>query len=310
MRIVVAGSTGLAGSAIAKELGSAGFEVVGISRSVVNLLDEKNTLQFMQDVRPQMVIDAAAKVGGIGANNSIPVDFLVQNVQIQQNLMLASHISKVEKFIFLGSSCIYPRDSQQPIKEEYLMTGPLEYTNSSYAVAKISGIELLNAYRRQYGHKWISLMPANLYGPRDNFELESSHVLPALIRRFIEATEESLSAVTLWGDGSPVREFLHVNDLASAIVVAAERYDEQMHLNVGSGFEITIKNLASQIANLSGFTGQIYWNSKKPNGTPRKILDSTRMRSLGWEPKISLESGISSTIEWYRAAVLNGEVRK
>jgi GDP-L-fucose synthase len=283
---------------------------VGISRSVVNLLDEKNTLQFMQDVRPQMVIDAAAKVGGIGANNSIPVDFLVQNVQIQQNLMLASHISKVEKFIFLGSSCIYPRDSQQPIKEEYLMTGPLEYTNSSYAVAKISGIELLNAYRRQYGHKWISLMPANLYGPRDNFELESSHVLPALIRRFIEATEESLSAVTLWGDGSPVREFLHVNDLASAIVVAAERYDEQMHLNVGSGFEITIKNLASQIANLSGFTGQIYWNSKKPNGTPRKILDSTRMRSLGWEPKISLESGISSTIEWYRAAVLNGEVRK
>ncbi len=306
----MAGSTGLAGSAIAKELGSAGFEVVGISRSVVNLLDEKNTLQFMQDVRPQMVIDAAAKVGGIGANNSIPVDFLVQNVQIQQNLMLASHISKVEKFIFLGSSCIYPRDSQQPIKEEYLMTGPLEYTNSSYAVAKISGIELLNAYRRQYGHKWISLMPANLYGPRDNFELESSHVLPALIRRFIEATEESLSAVTLWGDGSPVREFLHVNDLASAIVVAAERYDEQMHLNVGSGFEITIKNLASQIANLSGFTGQIYWNSKKPNGTPRKILDSTRMRSLGWEPKISLESGISSTIEWYRAAVLNGEVRK
>lgn len=310
MRIVVAGSSGLAGSAISRAFQSAGHEVVGVDRSVVNLLDEKETLFFMQDIRPEIVIDAAAKVGGIGANDSTPVDFLVQNIKIQENLMLAGHISKVKKFVFLGSSCIYPRDSRQPIKEEYLMTGPLESTNSSYAIAKISGIELVNAYRRQYGHKWISLMPTNLYGPRDNFDLESSHVLPAFIRRFIEAAEKSASAVTLWGNGFPFREFLHVNDLASAIVIATERYDEQLHLNIGSGSEITIKDLATLVAKLSGFNGQIHWNLNMPNGTPRKILDSSRMRKLGWEPKISLEAGISSTIEWYRAAVLNGEARR
>ena len=310
MRVVVAGSSGLAGSAISNSFLKHGYEVIGINRSVIDLQNEAATLEFIQDVKPEFVIDAAAKVGGISANNLNPVEFLVTNLQIQQNLMVASHKARVKKFVFLGSSCIYPRDCQQPINEEYLMTGPLELTNSSYAIAKISGIELVNAYRRQYGYSWISLMPTNLYGPRDNFELGSSHVLPAFIRRFVEAVDGSTKKITLWGDGTPLREFLHVDDLAQAVVIATEKYNDDLHLNVGSGQEISIKNLASKISEITGYKGAVEWNSDMPSGTPRKLLNSARMMSLGWEPNISLQAGISSTIDWYRAAALSGKVRK
>jgi GDP-L-fucose synthase len=218
MAVVVAGYTGLVGSAIFEELKSRNVEAIGINSKVVNLLDRKSTFDFIQDVKPEAVIDAAAVVGGIGANNSFPVDFLSKNLQIQNNLMDASHHAGVERFVFLGSSCIYPRDCEQPIKEEYLMTGLLEKTNSAYAVAKIAGIELIKSYRKQYSHHWISLMPTNMYGPNDNFDLESSHVLPALINRFVTAVDERRPTVTLWGTGKPRREFLHSKDLASAIL--------------------------------------------------------------------------------------------
>ena len=309
MKIVVAGSSGLVGAAVCDSFRKSGHEVIGINRSVVNLLNQNDTIDYFNDLIPEIVIDAAAKVGGISANNLSPVEFLVDNIQIQQNLMRASHLAKVKKFVFLGSSCIYPRDCQQPIIEEYLMTGPLEATNSAYAIAKISGIELVNAYRRQYGYTWISLMPTNLYGPGDNFELGSSHVLPALIRRFSEAVESDTKSVTLWGDGSPLREFLYVEDLAAAIVVATEKYDKGLHLNIGSGDEISIKHLALKIAAMTGYLGDIKWDLNMPNGTPRKLLNSDRMKSLGWTPQIRLEDGISSTIEWYQEASTNGKVR-
>ena len=247
MTIVVAGATGLAGSAIVRAFEKAGKEVVGINRSVVDLLDLSATKKFLASVKPSLVIDAAARVGGIGANNAFPVEFLTDNIRIQSNLMDAAHEAKVEQFIFLGSSCIYPRDCAQPIKEEYLMTGPLETTNSAYAIAEIAGIELINSYRKEYGHRWISLMPTNLYGPNDNFELQGSHVLPAFIRRFVEATQANAPIETLWGTGSPKREFLHVDDLAKAIVIANDDYNSDWHLNVGSGSEITIRDLANLV---------------------------------------------------------------
>jgi GDP-L-fucose synthase len=212
--------------------------------------------------------------------------------------------------VFLGSSCIYPRDCAQPIKEEYLMTGPLEATNSAYAVAKIAGIEMVNSYRKEYGTKWISLMPTNLYGPRDNFNLAVSHVLPAFIRRFVEAAESGAEKVTLWGSGAPLREFLHVDDLAKAVVIASEKYDSSLHLNVGTGEDLSIKSLAQKVANSAGFTGQIEWDASKPDGTPRKVLDVSRMKALGWKPTITLDEGIASTIAWYKEANARGEVRK
>jgi GDP-L-fucose synthase len=224
--------------------------------------------------------------------------------------MNAAHKAGVPNFVFLGSSCIYPRDCAQPIKEEYLMTGPLEETNSAYALAKIAGIELINSYRKEYGTRWISLMPTNLYGPRDNFDLSASHVLPAFIRRFIEATESGVSALTLWGSGTPLREFLHVDDLAQAVLIASERYDSSLHLNVGSGEDLSIKELATKVADLAGFTGKIEWDSSKPDGTPRKVLDISRVKALGWKPTITLDEGIASTIAWYKAANARGEVRK
>jgi GDP-L-fucose synthase len=224
--------------------------------------------------------------------------------------MRAAHKANVPNFVFLGSSCIYPRDCAQPIKEEYLMTGPLEATNSAYAVAKIAGIEMINSYRKEYGTKWISLMPTNLYGPRDNFDLAASHVLPALIRRFVEAAENRAEKVTLWGSGEPLREFLHVDDLAKAVVLASEKYDSSMHLNVGTGENLSIKALAQKVATTAGFTGQIEWDASKPDGTPRKVLDVSRMKALGWEPTITLDEGIASTIAWYKEANARGEVRK
>jgi GDP-L-fucose synthase len=310
MTVIVAGATGLAGSAIVKAFESQGKDVIGINRSVVDLMDTKATEEFIANSKPSLIVDAAAKVGGIGANNTYPVEFLSDNIAIQGNLMRAAYKANVPNFVFLGSSCIYPRDCAQPIKEEYLMTGPLEATNSAYAVAKIAGIEMVNSYRKEYGTKWISLMPTNLYGPRDNFDLASSHVLPAFIRRFVEAAESRASKVTLWGSGAPLREFLHVDDLAKAVVLASEKYDSGLHLNVGTGEDLSIKDLAQKVANAAGFTGQIEWDASKPDGTPRKVLDVSRINALGWKPTITLDEGITSTIAWYKEANARGEVRK
>ena len=310
MTVVVAGSTGLVGSALTEAFTAAGHDVVGLNRSIVNLLDLEATKRVIQKIKPNLVIDAAAKVGGIGANNSFPVEFLSDNLSIQSNLMNAAHKAGVPNFVFLGSSCIYPRDCVQPIKEEHLMTGPLEETNSAYAIAKIAGIELINSYRKEYGTKWISLMPTNLYGPRDNFDLTASHVLPAFIRRFVEAAESGASKVTLWGTGAPLREFLHVDDLAQAVVLASEKYDSSLHLNVGTGEDLSIKELAKKVAHAAGFTGDIEWDATKPDGTPRKVLDVSRIKALGWKPAVTLEDGIASTIAWYKEANARGEVRK
>lgn len=310
MTIVVAGGTGLAGSAIVRAYQAAGEEVIPVSRKVVDLLDRDATFAFIKDVKPSLIVDAAAKVGGIGANNSYPVEFLSDNVRIQSNLMEAAHAADVEKFIFLGSSCIYPRDCAQPIKEEYLLTGPLEETNSAYAVAKIAGIELIRSFRKEYGRSWISLMPTNLYGINDNFELQGSHVLPAFIRRFVDAAEKNAAVETLWGTGSPKREFLHVDDLAAAVVHLGKIYDSPEHLNIGTGEDLTIKELAELVAELAGFKGELAWDSSKPDGTPRKVLDVSKAKALGWKPKISLRDGIASTIAWYRDATAKGEVRR
>jgi len=310
MTIVVAGGTGLAGSAIVRAYQATGAEVIAVNRKVVDLLDRDATTAFLKSVKPKLVVDAAAKVGGIGANSAYPVEFLSDNVRIQSNLMEAAHAADVAKFIFLGSSCIYPRNCPQPIKEEYLLTGPLEETNSAYAIAKIAGIELIKSFRKEYGRTWISLMPTNLYGPRDNFELQGSHVLPAFIRRFVEAAQNGVATETLWGTGSPKREFLHVDDLASAVVLLGYVYDSKEHLNIGTGEDLTIKELAELVAQLSGFTGEIAWDATKPDGTPRKVLDVSKAKSLGWAPQISLRDGIASTIAWYKDATAKGEARR
>ena len=310
MVVLVAGGSGLVGSAIATAFEQKGEEVVRTNRAMVDFKDLNATKSLLKRIKPDLVIDAAAKVGGIGANSSHPVEFLSDNLQIQCNLMQAAHEADVEKFIFLGSSCIYPRDCAQPVKEEYLMTGSLEATNSAYAIAKIAGIELVNSYRKEHNHKWISLMPTNLYGPGDNFNLKNSHVLPAFIRRFSEAVEKRAPSVTLWGSGAPLREFLHVNDLAQAVVLTSQSYNSSLHLNVGSGEDLSIKELAVLIGSLSGFGGEIIWDSSKPDGTLRKTLDVSRIKALGWKPTISLEDGIASTIAWYKTASVKGEIRK
>ena len=299
MTILVAGGSGLVGSAIVRELKRLNKDVIGISSKDVDLLDRDKTFEFIKNLKPTSIIDSAAKVGGIGGNNSYPVEFLSQNLQIQSNLMDAAHAAKVSKFVFLGSSCIYPRDCAQPIKEEYLLTGALEQTNSAYAVAKIAGIELIKSYRKEYGYKWISVMPTNMYGPNDNFDLENGHVLPVLIRKFIEAKRSGSSKVILWGSGSPLREFLHVDDMAKAVVLCMDKYDDSKQINIGSGQEVSIKDLADKISRAVGFNGEIIWDSSKPDGTMRKVLDSSKIANLGWKPLISLDQGIASTVEWY-----------
>ena len=301
MTVIVAGHTGLVGSAIYELLTSRNEKVLGINSKVVDLLDRKATFEFINDHKPSVVIDAAAIVGGIGANNSFPVDFLSKNLQIQNNLMDASHEANVERFVFLGSSCIYPRACPQPIKEEYLLTGPLEATNSAYAIAKIAGIELIKSYRKQFNRRWISLMPTNMYGPRDNFDLKTSHVLPALINRFVTAKRTGAANVTLWGTGAPKREFLHSQDLASAVLLATEKYDSDLHLNIGTGEDLTIMELAQLIGTSAGYRGQTLWDSTKPDGTPRKVMDVSRLKAMGWSPTISLEDGIKETIQWFEA---------
>ena len=299
MTILVAGGSGLVGSAIVRELKRLNQEVIGISSKDVNLLDRDKTFEFINKLKPTAIIDSAAKVGGIGGNNSYPVEFLSQNLQIQSNLMDAAHAVKVSKFVFLGSSCIYPRNCAQPIKEEYLLTGELEQTNSAYAVAKIAGIELIKSYRKEYGYKWISVMPTNMYGPNDNFNLENGHVLPVLIRKFIEAKRSGSGKVTLWGSGTPIREFLHVDDLSKAVVLCMDKYDYSEQINIGSGYEVSIQDLAAKISTSVGFIGEIIWDSSKPDGTLRKVLDSSKINKLGWKPLISLDQGIASTVEWY-----------
>jgi len=299
MTILVAGVTGLAGSAIYRELLKFGEKVVGISSKDVDLLDRKATFEYLKNLKPRAVIDAAAKVGGISANNNFPVEFLSENIQIQTNLMDGSHNSGVQKFVFLASSCVYPKNCPQPIKEEYVLTGPLEPTNSAYAMAKLSGIELIKSYRRQFGHKWISVMPTNLYGPNDNFDLESSHVFPALIRKFIDAKHSGAKSVTLWGSGKPRREFLHVDDLAKAIVVCLEKYNSDQQINIGTGKDLTIKELSTKIAKSVGFDGEVNWDTNREDGTPQKVLDIKKISDLGWKPSISLDEGINLTVEWY-----------
>jgi GDP-L-fucose synthase len=299
MTILVAGATGLAGSAIYRELLKFGEKVVCISSKDVDLLDRKATFEYLKNLKPKAVIDAAAKVGGISANNNFPVEFLSENIQIQTNLMDASHSAGIEKFVFLASSCVYPKNCPQPIKEEYVLTGPLEPTNSAYAMAKLSGIELIKSYRRQFGHKWISVMPTNLYGPNDNFDLESSHVFPALIRKFIDAKHVGARSVILWGSGKPRREFLHVDDLAKAVVVCLEKYDSDQQINIGTGLDLTIEELSKKIAKSIGFNGEVIWDTNREDGTPQKVLDIKKISDLGWKPSISLDEGINLTVEWY-----------
>jgi GDP-L-fucose synthase len=299
MTILIAGATGLAGSAIYRELLKVGEKVVGISSKDVDLLDRKATFEYLKNLKPKVVINAAAKVGGISANNNFPVEFLSENIQIQTNLMDASHSAGIEKFVFLASSCVYPKNCPQPIKEAYVLTGPLEPTNSAYAMAKLAGIELLKSYRRQFGHKWISVMPTNLYGPNDNFDLESSHVFPALIKKFIDAKHSGSKSVTLWGSGKPRREFLHVDDLAKAVLVCLEKYDSDQQINIGTGLDLTIEELSKKIAKSVGFDGEVIWDTSREDGTPQKVLDIKKISDLGWKPSISLEEGINLTVEWY-----------
>ena len=306
---MVAGGTGLAGSAIVRAYERKGIQVDAIGRKSVDLLDRDATFEFIKRAKPDVIVDAAARVGGIVANDTFPVEFLADNLRIQNNLMEAAFAADVEKFIFLGSSCIYPRDCAQPIKEDYLLTGPLEPTNSAYAIAKIAGIELVNSFRKEYGRKWISLMPTNLYGPNDNFELQGSHVLPAFIRRFVQAKISNAQLEVLWGTGKPTREFLHVDDLAEAVVYFQDRYDSSEHLNIGSGREISIKDLATLVSTAAEFQGKLEWDSSKPDGTPRKVLDSTKANNLGWRAKVSLEDGVASTIGWYSSQLENGSLR-
>ncbi|CAB4590304.1 MAG: NAD-dependent epimerase/dehydratase family protein [Actinobacteria bacterium] len=301
MTILVAGKTGLVGSAILRGLNKAGKTAVGINSKDLDLLDRKKTFEYIQDLKPSLIIDAAARVGGIGANSNFPVDFLSENLQIQCNLMDAAHVAKVEKFVFLGSSCIYPKFATQPLNEKSLLTGELEESNSAYAIAKIAGIELIKSYRKQFGHNWISLMPTNLYGPYDNFDLENSHVLPALIRKFIDAKNTKSETVTLWGSGTPLRDFMHVDDLSEAVIFCSEKFNENEHINIGSGQEISINNLAVLISNIVGFTGKIEWDKSRLDGTPRKVLDVSKLEAYGWTPKISLENGIRDTVNWYQS---------
>jgi GDP-L-fucose synthase len=302
MKIYVAGHRGLVGSAIVRAVEAGGKHTwMGKTRSDLDLLDRKAVFDYVESEKPDAIVIAAAKVGGIHANNTFPVQFLTENLQIETNLMDAAHAAGIPRLLFLGSSCVYPKHAQQPIKEEYLLTGELEKTNEAYALAKISGLKLVQAYRSQYGHKWISAMPANMYGPGDNFDLENSHVLPALIRKFHDAKTRGENRVVLWGTGSPLREFLHSDDLASACVFLLENYDDEIAINIGSGKDLTIKDLAELIKNIVGFTGEIDWDTSKPDGTPRKLLDASRINSLGWAPIISLSEGISSTYEWFSA---------
>ncbi|HET9188338.1 MAG TPA: GDP-L-fucose synthase [Acidothermaceae bacterium] len=299
----IAGHRGLVGSAVWRHFTSSGFtKLVGRSSAELDLRDRDATFAFFADTRPATVIVAAAKVGGIMANATYPADFLSDNLRIQLNVFDAALSVGAERLLFLGSSCIYPKLAPQPIREDSLLTGPLEPTNDAYAIAKIAGVLHVQAMRRQHGVRWISAMPTNLYGPGDNFDLEKSHVLPALIRRFHEAKLDDASSVTLWGTGTPRREFLHVDDLARACELLLESYDDPAPINVGVGEDVTIAELADLVAKIVGYTGRIEFDASKPDGTPRKLLDVSRVNALGFEPRIGLADGIASVYDWYVAS--------
>ncbi len=298
--IFVAGHKGLVGSAIVRKLREKGYENLLLrTRSELDLTDQAAVRAFFESERPDHVILAAAKVGGILANSTYPADFIYQNLAIEVNIIHEAWRAGLQKLLFLGSSCIYPKLAPQPLKEEYLLTSSLEPTNEAYAIAKIAGLKMCEFYNRQYGARFISVMPTNLYGPWDNFDLETSHVLPAMIRKFHEAKARGDDAVTLWGTGTPRREFLHVDDLADACVFLLERYEEPAFLNIGSGEDVTIRELAELVRRGVGFTGDILWDSTKPDGTPRKLLDVSKLKALGWRASTSLEAGIANTYGWY-----------
>lgn len=289
----------MVGSAISRCLAERGDEVLKADRETVDLRNRDQVDAWLRDNRPEAIVLAAAKVGGIYANDTFPADFLYENLAIEANVIHAAHQASVDRLLFLGSSCIYPKFAAQPIKEESLLTGPLEPTNEWYAIAKIAGIKLCQAYRKQYGRHYISIMPSNLYGPGDNFDPLTSHALPALIRKFHEAKEAQLAEVAVWGTGKPLREFLHVDDLARAAVFCLDHYDGYDHINCGAGSDISIADLADLIARVVGYRGKIVFDTTKPDGTPRKLMDSSRILALGWKPEISLEDGIASTYRWY-----------
>jgi GDP-L-fucose synthase len=298
--IFVAGHRGMVGSAIHRRLLKDGFtRVIGRTRSELNLLDRRSVREFFEQERPSIVIDAAAKVGGILANNEQPVEFLLQNLTIQNNLIEAAADTGARKLLFLGSSCIYPKMAPQPISENSLLTGPLEPTNDAYAIAKIAGIKLCQSYARQCGKNFISAMPTNLYGPHDNYDLHNSHVLPALIRKVHEAKQAGAKSITVWGSGNPRREFLHTDDLADACVFLLEHYDQPDLINVGCGEDVTIRELAETVCDVLGFEGTLEFDPTKPDGTPRKLLDIQKIKSLGWSPKIALREGIADAYDWF-----------
>ena len=300
-RIYVAGHNGLVGSAVVRALKKQGFENLTVrTHRELDLTEQAAVRKFFDSERPQAVIMAAAKVGGIHANNSHPATFLRDNLLIQDNVIDAAHRSGVEKFVFLGSSCIYPKMAPQPIKEDYLLTGPLEPTNEWYAIAKIAGLKMCQAYRRQYGFNAISLMPTNLYGPGDNFDLQNSHVLPALIRKFHDAKARGDKSVEIWGSGTPRREFLHVDDLADAVVYLLQSYDGESIVNIGWGEDVTIRELAEMVMSVIGYSGALTLNPSKHDGTPRKLLDVSRLHGLGWRPQIPLKQGIETTYTWFK----------
>ena len=299
-RIFVAGHRGLVGSALVRRLRAAGYQNLLLRpRAELELEDQRAVFDFFERERPEYVFLAAAKVGGIWANDTYPADFIRSNLVIQLNVVEAAYRTGAAKLMFLGSSCIYPKLSPQPIREEYLLSGPLEPTNEPYAVAKIAGIELCQSYNRQYGTNFVSVMPTNLYGPGDNFDLQSSHVLPALLRKFHEAKEAGAPEVTVWGSGTPRREFLHVDDMADACVFLMERYDSGEIVNIGCGEDVSIAELAATVGRVVGYEGEIVFDRSKPDGTPRKLLDVSRLRALGWAPRVGLEEGVRSTYAWY-----------
>jgi GDP-L-fucose synthase len=307
-KVFVAGHNGMVGSAICRQLDSVDVELVTATRAELDLTNQEQVRSFFNEYKPEQVYLAAAKVGGISANNSFPAEFIYQNLMIESNIIHQAHECDVDKLLFLGSSCIYPKFASQPIRESELLKGPLEPTNEPYAIAKIAGIKLCESYNRQYGRDYRSVMPTNLYGPMDNFHPQNSHVIPALLRRFHEAKEAGLSEVVVWGSGSPMREFLHVDDMAKAsiFIMNLERYlfsskikPMMSHINIGSGNDCTIKNLAETISRVVGFSGEIVWDSSMPDGAPRKLMDISLIESLGWTPSVGLENGMKNTYEWF-----------
>ncbi|MGN0247339.1 MAG: GDP-L-fucose synthase family protein [Lachnospiraceae bacterium] len=303
-KIYVAGHRGLVGSAIVRNLKSKGYtNIVGRTHQELELTDQAAVRAFFEEEKPDVVVLAAAKVGGINANNTAPADFAWDNMQVQCNVIKCCHDYKVKKLLFLGSTCIYPKMAAQPIVEDALLTGPLEQTNEAYAIAKISGMQMCKYFKRQYGDNFISCMPTNLYGPYDNYDLKGSHVLPAMIRKFHEAKMQNAPTVELWGTGSPLREFLYVDDMADACVFLLENYDGEQHVNIGTGKELTIKELAELVKKTVGFEGEIVWNKTMPDGTPRKLTNVTKLHELGWTHKVELEEGVKLAYEWFKENV-------